>query len=45
MPNPTAKGLAAGRSEEEHGMCHLFVVTNALDDSGRMRFTTKPHGC
>ncbi len=35
--NPTAKGLAAGRSEEEHGVCHLFLRTNVPDDSGRMR--------
>ncbi len=45
MPNPTAKALAAGRSEEKHGVCRLFVVTDVPDDSGRMRFITKPHGC
>ena len=31
------KLLAAGRSEQEHGVCHLFVVTNVPDDPGRMR--------
>lgn len=31
------KLLAAGRSEQEHGVCHIFVVTNVPDKSGRMR--------
>jgi phosphatidylserine/phosphatidylglycerophosphate/cardiolipin synthase-like enzyme len=28
--------LAGGKSEQTHGMCHLFVVTNIPDNSGRM---------
>lgn len=31
------KLLAGGRNEAEHGVCHVFVVTNVPDGSGRMR--------
>lgn len=28
--------LAGGKSEQEHGTCHVFVVTNVPEDTGRM---------